>query len=179
MPRYICLLRSINISGVNIIKMAELKAFFESLGFQNVLTYIQSGNVIFDAGEQPEASFLEHRIQERFQTRNAAVVLKTPEEIAAVVRENPFKDRPGFNTKKLYVHYLENRPDKERMEALAEFSFEDEFFIIRDRLIYVYCDTDRGRNKLSNTFFEKKLGLRATARNWNTTSKLLLLSGDN
>ena len=176
MPRYICLLRSVNVSGVNIIKMAELKAFFESSGFKNVMTYIQSGNIIFDAVEKPSAAILEEKIQQKFNTKNVAVMFRTPEELAAVVRGNPFKDLANFDIKKLYVHYLENIPDAARAAALNELSFEGEFFHIGDRLIYVYYNADRRKAKLSNVFFEKKLGTRATARNWNTTSKLLLLA---
>ncbi len=178
MQNYICLLRSVNVSGANIIKMTELKAFFEALGFQNVITYIQSGNVIVATKEKPSASFLEGKIQEKFQTKNVAVVLKTPEEMEAVIRENPFSDQPDFTTKKLYVYYLESIPDDERVAELSGLSFENEFFHIRNDVIYVYYDTGRGRAKLSNAFFEKKLGIRATARNWNTTNKLLLLAVD-
>ena len=170
-------MRSVNVSGANIIKMAALKAFFEAFGFHNVVTYIQSGNIIFDAQEKPSESFLAKKIAERFTTKNVAVFLKTPEDIAEIIRQNPFGNLPGFDVKKLYVHYLEAVPDSKYIEEIYAFSFENEFFSIQDDVIYVYyAVANRGRAKLSNAFFEKKLRLSATARNWNTTNKLLLLA---
>lgn len=176
MQRYICLLRSVNVSGVNLIKMKELKAFFEAIGFQNVTTYIQSGNIIFDAEEMPRNAVLEEQIQEQFHTKNVAVLLKTPDKLAEVIAHNPFKGEPDFNTKKLYVYYMDRIPEKEQAAALSEVAFEGESFRIFGDIIYVYYQDSRGNAKLSNAFFEKKLGVRATARNWNTTNKLLSLA---
>lgn len=176
MIRFICLLRSVNVSGVNLIKMKELKAFFETLGFQNVKTYIQSGNVIFEAKEKPSPSFLEAKIREKFHTKNVAVLIKTPEALETVIRQNPFKEQPELNLKKLYVYFLESTPDKKQAEELARYTFEDESFRLQKDVIYVYYNSGRGKARLSNAFFEKKLHIRATARNWNTTNKLLALA---
>jgi uncharacterized protein (DUF1697 family) len=176
MKPYICLLRSVNVSGVNIIKMAALKTFFESLRFQNVATYIQSGNVLFNSEEMPSPSYLEEKIQEKFNTKNVAVVLKTPEELTEIIEQNPFKHHPNLDPKKHYVHFLETIPEEPLTTALSNISFKHEFFIVMKNVIYVYYEADQSRAKLSNAFFEKKLRTRATARNWNTTNTLLSLS---
>lgn len=176
MDRFICLLRSVNVSGVNIIKMEALRAFFESFGFQNVTTYIQSGNIIFDAKEKPSPSFLEEQLKKEFNTKNVAVLLRTPQEMETILLQNPFAHQPDFNTKKLYIYYLETIPDEVLVQELTKLTFEGELFSIKNQGIYVYYKINRGRAKLSNAFFEKKLRTRVTARNWNTTNKLFLLA---
>lgn len=104
------------------------------------------------------------------------MLIKTPEEIEKIIRQNPFAHQPDFDIKKLYVYYLETTPDKALVKELVNCSFEGELFKIQDQVIYVYYKVNAGRAKLSNAFFEKKLNTRATARNWNTTNKLFLLA---
>lgn len=176
MNRYICLLRSVNVSGVNLIKMSALKAFFEEQGFCNVLTYIQSGNVLFDAGEIPDSALMEKALEARFGTRNVAVILKTSGELEAVIRQNPFTVHPSFQPKNLYVHFLQNPPEEEQAEKIRNVSFEGEYFARIADVVYVYYETPSRRNQLSNAFFESRLRVRATARNWNTTLKLQSLA---
>lgn len=177
MSRYICLLRSVNVAGVNLIKMTELKDLFHHLGFREVTTYIQSGNILFEAEESPAVAYIENAIRERFHTRQVAAILKTPEEINLIICQNPFAERPGFQPKNLYVHYLQERPREEHVQKITGISFENEDFVLVGTVIYVYYEIPSNRAKLSNAFFEKALQVRATARNWNTTQKLLEIAG--
>lgn len=174
---YIALLRGINVSGSNILKMAELKLFFIDLGFSNVTTYIQSGNVIF------EANLAEiHQIEEKIvkgitQTfgYSVNVLVLTKETLEAIFRSNPYIQNGNIDISKLHVTLLNNEPFSEGIEQIKELSTNEDEFEIIDKYIYLYCPNGYGNTKLNNNLFEKKLKSMATTRNWKTISKLVEL----
>src|SRR5688572_11651201 len=112
---YIALLRGINVSGYKKIKMPELKNMFETLGFTNVQTYIQSGNVVFESKTSEElGSKISAKIREVFGFE-VSVICRTSEEMKHVVARNSYAELPGFETEKLYVTFLQEMPSEEKL----------------------------------------------------------------
>jgi uncharacterized protein (DUF1697 family) len=178
MQTYIAILRGINVSGKNMIKMPELSALFEALGVKNVKTYIQSGNVIFQDKQKDTADFektLQQKIKERFGY-NVPVMVKAKEYIEQVISDNPFVKNNDTDISKLHVTFLSEKPEKTNLDKIkTEQYIPDEFKII-DEAIYLYCPTGYGNTKLNNNFFENKLKVTATTRNWKTVNELMNLA---
>lgn len=175
---YIALLRGINVSGHNKIKMVDLQQLFKNEGFKNVITYIQSGNVIFSSEGidiSKMGKTITNAIKKQFSYKIYVLVLKK-NELEKVFNSNPFFEIDALDFKKIAVTFLENIPTKEgiaRVEALATF---EEKLTFTDKTIYLYCPNGFGRTKLSNNNIEAKLKTIATTRNWNTITKLIELS---
>ena len=176
--KYIALLRGINVGRNKRIKMADLIKVFESLGFKNVKTYVQSGNVIFehDSNDAAEiAGRIERKISQTFSF-SVNVIIRTKDEVENVVKGNPFIGRAGIELDKLHVIFLADMPDPKDVLNLDINKDENEEFEVIGREVYLYCPDGYARTKLKNDIFEKKLNTEATTRNWKTTSKLLELS---
>jgi uncharacterized protein (DUF1697 family) len=180
MPRYIALLRGINVSGQKIIKMVDLKALFEAAGCHSVVTYIQSGNVVFEHVEG-DANLMRQHLEAHLKASLGYAVptlLRTHEALAAIVAKNPFDDQlPEFG-KRMYVCFLENAPDASAIAAIAPYSNPEEQLQVHGSEAYVYYDAGLGKSKLTNAIIERKLGM-ATMRNWNTVNTLLEMSKPN
>lgn len=178
---YIALLRGINVSGHNNIKMAELKQLFVDLSYNNITTYIQSGNVIFTSKEK-STSKIKNNIIEAVQQSfgyDLKVLVITKNELKTIFNSNPYLERSTIDITKLCVTFLSNNPILEsipQIEALIA-NNEDEFKII-DKSIYLHCPTGFVRTKLTNNLFERKLKSDATTRNWKTITKLVELSNE-
>lgn len=170
MKTYISILRGINVSGQKKIKMADLKALYEKLGFSDVQTYIQSGNVVFKAKET-EANKLEKLIFDAIQKEygfDVPNLILTAKEVEEALNNNPFKD-----IEKMYFTFLTETPQQENIEKLKTYSFEEEYYELNGKVIYSHFPNGAGRAKMNNNFFENKLKVMATSRNLNTTQKLL------
>ena len=179
MTVFISLLRGINVSGHNMIKMAELKALYESLGFKNVTTYIQSGNVVFltdkDDPELAEKT-IENAIQKRFSSV-VTVIIRRPEELGCVIKANPFHGSKGVDEERLYVTFLRSKPSAAVAKALVPAAAKSpDQYEIKGREVYLYCPNGYGKTLLSNTFFEKKLRIMASTRNWKTVNTLYAMA---
>jgi uncharacterized protein (DUF1697 family) len=173
METYLSLLRGINIGGNNKINMADLCLLYEELSFRNITSYIQSGNVIFDAkSDEKLALKIENKIAKKFKL-NITVVIRNMEQIRKVIEENPFSDNE--NPRNRYVLFLNQKPDEEKKEKLSDINFEPEKYFITNNEIYVYCANGYGKAKLTSNFFESKLNIRATARSWRTVNELYKL----
>lgn len=180
MTTYIALLRGINVSGHHKIKMTELKQLFLDLGYHDVSTYIQSGNVIFKSYIK-EPILIEDTIISAISKHfghTIKVLILTKNELTTIFNSNPFlaKD-PTMDISKLYVTILNKKADLARIphiEIHIETS-DDEFQLI-ENTIYLHCPKGYGNTKLNNNLFEKKLQVTATTRNWKTISKLVELS---
>ena len=175
------MLRGINVSGKNLIKMPELADLFRKLGFSSVQTYIQSGNVIFrtddDCSVQILSAKIEQAILDRFRF-NVAVVLRTPGELDSAIQHNPFQNADGSKKENIYITFLENPPLTDHLDKIEKLSFLPDRFVIRGTEIYIDCAGGYGTTKLSNSFFENKLKVRATTRNWKTVNTLLEMARD-
>jgi uncharacterized protein (DUF1697 family) len=177
MKTFVALLRGINVGGKNKLAMSELKRSLSSLGLENVVTYIQSGNVVFRSpggAARDIAGDIEQRIAEDFAV-GVTVLLRTPAELRAIARSNPFL-RGEADLSKLHVVFLSARPAANAVAGLdPERSSPDEFSV-RGREIYLQLPNGSGRSKLTIDYFERRLGVAATARNWNTLVKLIALT---
>jgi len=171
--KYLSLLRGINVSGQKKIKMAELKVLYEGLGFTNVLTYIQSGNVVFEAdGGLDHQSLIEQAIQKAYGF-DVPVLIRTKDEIDNIVTACPFGevnlDEDGT---KVLATLLSESPNQEAIDSVMPFKHESESILVQDNVVYLRCPNGYGKTKLSNTFLEKKLKVSATTRNWKSMVKL-------
>jgi uncharacterized protein (DUF1697 family) len=173
----VAMLRGVNVGARNKIKMTELAALFAGLGHTNVVTYIQSGNVVFNSRSKSSAAIvrgIEERIGQELGL-DVKVLLRTHDELAAAVRSNPFL-RSGADVSKLHVSFLAEKPAAAVVRAIAGSDFAPDEFRVVGREVYVYCPGGYGNTKINNGFFEKRLKATATTRNWNSVNKLLELA---
>ena len=179
MSTLISILRGINVSGSKIIKMAELQKLFEQLGFENVTTYIQSGNVVFQGREKdtPEkiSDTIEKAIRKKFGF-DVPVITIPAGEMKRVVAENPLVKKKGIDETKLHVTFLSTLPAKDKVDFLLSQDFSPEEFFLKGKAIYLSCPNGYGNAKLNNNFLESKLKVKATTRNWKTVNVLAELS---
>ncbi len=171
MSTYISILRGINVSGKNKIKMQDLKGLYGSLGFSNVLTYIQSGNVIFTSSKKDTAklaSTIKLAIKKQFGYEVPTQV-RTTAEFLKIFKNNPFKDK---DLSKVHVTFFASAPSKDFLQDLGNAKAANEEFLLQKDVIYLYCPNGYGKTKLSNTFIEKKAKVLATTRNWKTITAL-------
>ncbi len=177
MQTHIILLRGINVSGKNIIRMPDLKLAFEKSGFRDVSTYIQSGNILLRSDLPDKANVktrCERLIHDHFNL-DVPIVVRNASELRKVLRNNPFLQDGDIDKSKLHVTFLSDIPDASGSGIPdAEAYLPDEFLILGTE-IYLHCPNGYGRTKLNNTFFESRLHITATTRNWNTVVKLVEL----
>ncbi len=172
---YISLLRGINVSGKNKIKMDALKSVYSTLGFSNVHTYIQSGNVLFSCSPT-DTDQLEEKIELGIQSAfgfDIPVLVNTLNDFKNIISAAPFTDE---EENKRYVTFLKKMPDFFPEAQINNAKQESEMISIGKKYIYIYCPGGYGRTKLSNSFFEKKLKGIATTRNWKTVQTLVELA---
>jgi len=177
MARYVAMLRAVNVGGKQI-KMPALTALFRDLGYADVVTYIQSGNVVFTAAAKAPAA-LEHTIEQAIANElglAAPTLVRTRPELARVLRANPFLATRA-DPSKLHVTFLAAKPAAALVRKAGEFDAGADEFRVVGREVYVHCPNGYGRTKINNTFFEKRLQAVATTRNWNTVNKLADLAG--
>lgn len=178
MPKYLSLLRGINVSGQKKILMKDLKSLFEESGFKNVKTYIQSGNVIFESRPVKNLSQkIEQKIADKYNFQ-VPVLIRTVEEMATLIKKNPLVKEKNIDQKRLYVTLLAEKPANEYINKLMEVNYEPEKFIITDKEVYIYCPDGYGEAKFSNNFIEKKLNTKGTTRNWKVINELYTLMKD-
>lgn len=174
METFIALLRGINVSGKNLIKMAELSQALSESGVSNVRTYIQSGNVIFESGTvNPEIieKLIHDIILEQFDLEVPVQVIKRSE-LIHIRNQNPFLNDKGLAVDKLHLTLMNAIPDPLLVSKAGAGSFLPDESVVSGRTVYLYCPDGYGKTKLTNTFFEKKLKVSATTRNWATIAKL-------
>jgi uncharacterized protein (DUF1697 family) len=179
MPIYIALLRGINVSGQKPVPMAELQKLFETLGFKGAKTLIQTGNVVFRADNaKPDAALaglIEKTIEKKFGFE-VPVILRTLEELRAVLDGNPWRKKKPAESERVYISFLDKAPGKEGIKALAAVPSGDDEHIVRNSQVYLLIRGGYGKTKLSNALVEKKLKARATTRNLETSEKLIALA---
>lgn len=178
MQTYIAMLRGINVSGHKIIKMAALRTALTNLGLSNVQTYIQSGNVIFDHAltDQQSLEILIHKQILAHWGFEVPVIVKSTEEIKNVAKNNPYLPEKSDETEKLCVTFLSAAPEQQLVENIQNEDYGDDSFVIVEKHVYQHCAAGFGRTKLVNNFFERKLKVKVTGRNWNTVNKLVELA---
>jgi uncharacterized protein (DUF1697 family) len=178
--KHLALLRAVNVSGHNMIKMDALKKALESIGFKNVETYIQSGNVFVETEEENpgKVSFLIK--QEIYKTfgHDVAVIMVEKDELQACVENNPFLKDENVDVKKLYFSFITSElPDNMITQLKLNYIKPDQIQLDKKR-VYIKYDSSPGKTKLDNKWIEKNMNVVSTIRNWNTVNKLLELYGD-
>ena len=171
--RHVALLRGINVGGKAKLPMKELVAIFVAAGASNVGTYIQSGNVVFEAASPAalvEAVTLEIA---RVYGYPGRIVLRSAVDLLAAYKSNPFAGAP---LETLHVSFLADEPDGTAVEALDPDRSPGDSFAVRGREVYLHLPQGMARTKLTNVYFDTKLKTVSTARNWNTVGKLVDLS---
>ncbi|MBU3676602.1 MAG: DUF1697 domain-containing protein [Chitinophagaceae bacterium] len=174
MSTHIALLRGINVGGNRLIKMDALKALFINHGFTDVKTYIQSGNVIFN-GNIMDVNHTTIQLEQAIQTKfgvEVPVMIKTIEQWENIIQQNPFVQEHGVDEKNLHVTLLGNKPTPASLKILPTSPVNGDAFSLIDETIYLHCQNPYHQTKLSNAFFEKTLGVKATTRNWKTILKI-------
>lgn len=178
MPQTIALLRGVNVGGHRKIKMADLKTLLTDLGFTNITTYIQSGNILFDSPAETNPIEIADRIKRGIQTQfgfDVPVVVLDAEKLEKAVAQNPFKDA---DLSQLHITFLSEEPPAAEQNSIKAVDFTPDAFAIQGAFVFLKIEGSYHKTKLSNAFFEKKLNRAATTRNWKTVLKLLELSKD-
>ncbi|MDW5287977.1 DUF1697 domain-containing protein [Formosa sp. PL04] len=177
MNTYIALLRGINVSGQKKVPMADLRELMANLGFENVKTYIQSGNVVFQSLEENQ-SVLESKISEAILNVfgfEVPVLVKSESEFQLIFDSCPFSE---VQKETSYFTLLRDIPNQGLVESVSEESYKDEIFVISDSCVYFHSEHGYGKAKCNTNFFERKLKVSATTRNFKTMQKLLSLCSD-
>jgi uncharacterized protein (DUF1697 family) len=171
----ISLLRGVNMAGHNKIKMTDLEALFEKLGFTDVETYIQSGNVIFNDLEDIPPLEISAKIEEAILKKfefNIPVLIRTAEDLKKVIRSNPFSVERNFNPEKLAVIFLYEMPLQTQIEKVSNVDYPPDKFYISGKEIFIYCPNGFGKTKLYTNFFENRMKVIGTGRNWKSVNTL-------
>ena len=179
MPVLISMLRGINVGSRHRIKMEDLRALYESLDFRNPRTFIQSGNVVFEAQDR-KLEKIRKRIEEGIEQRfgfHSDVILRTVEEMKDAIERDTFAGRENFNPGKLVIVFLAADPGMDAIAQVRAMKVAPEELRIGGRELYVYYPNGMGRSKFPMTAIAKILKTEWTGRNWNSVTKLLELAG--
>lgn len=179
METYIALLRGINVSGQKKVKMADLRAQLAELPYENIQTYIQSGNIVFAANATAKET-LANQIKDNIQQNygfEVSVIVRTPTELEWILQNNPFLKDSSKDPKRFYVTFLAQAPEPDHIKKLEEVDYSPEEYVLEGDLLFFFAPNGYGRAKMNNNFFEKKLKVAATTRNWRTIHKLVEIAG--
>jgi len=175
MAIFVSLFRAINVGGSGKVGMATLKEMHEALGLKNVVTYLQTGNVVFESDET-DPTKLAGQIGQEFEKKfgfQAETIVRTSAQLKELFDKNPFLNQSEKETKWVVVMFLNACPDAQAKQALLSSYPGPEELVITDQELYIYYSNGIGRSKLTNALIEKKLKVAGTGRNWNTVTKLL------
>ncbi len=174
--KYISLLRGINVGGKRRILMADLKDLYSNLGFSNCISYIQSGNVIFEHSEQSTselANKIEDAVKKEYGFDVPVIVMRT-DALKEAIQTNPYTETKPIES--ICLTFLNQKPEADLVDKISNLNFSPDEFQIRNQNVFIFCTGPYHKTKLSNQFFESKLKVRSTTRNWKTVLKLLELS---
>ena len=177
MPRYVALLRSVNVAGHGRIAMDELRAAFTDLGYKDVVTYIQTGNVLFTApsgSERAIVTAVEEQVARDFGDA-PAVLLRTVPELRRIGAASPYA-KAGADPARHHVTFLAAAPTKAVLAALELPPSGRDELVVDGREVYVHTPDGYAGTKYTGTFLERRLGVVSTTRNWNTVTKLCQLA---
>ena len=171
--RYVALLRGINLGGGTMVKMEELRKTFEVLGFENVKTYINSGNIGFDCRKASESKLckkIEDAVESKFG-RFFSVMVRDQKSIDRVLENNPFEGEYSSH-KEMHVLFLEREIPEKQLDELRAAAPKEERFVAEGREIYLHLPMGVAESLMGRGLIEKKLKVAVTARNWRTVQKL-------
>lgn len=172
---YIILLRGVMPTGKNRVPMAALREVLADAGYENVRTYIASGNALVDSGKSArEIEKHVHDLIMKYIGPELTVVVRTGAELQKVLDNNPFTK--GYDIARVFFTLFASAPAAALVKELTAQDYGEEEIVITKHAAYLYIPGNAGRNKLSNAFLERKLGVTMTARNFNTVGKLIEMS---
>jgi uncharacterized protein (DUF1697 family) len=178
MPLFVALLRGVNVGGKNLVAMADLRQLLEGLGFADVRSLLQSGNLIFQ-GKRRASAALERLLEVETEKRLEVSVdyhVRTGDELQRIVADNPFPDEAARDPGHLLVLFLKKAPEAKDVQALQSVIQGPEVVHAVGTQLYAVYPAGVGTSKLTNTVIDKKLATRSTGRNWNTVLKLAALT---
>jgi uncharacterized protein (DUF1697 family) len=178
MSIFISMLRGINVGSQKRLRMETLRGIYEDLGFTNIRTYVQSGNVVFESPEQDQRG-LTRRIEAHIEQTcgyHVEVFIRQVDELERILAGNPFLNDRNEDPGKLHVTFFYQSPSKTVLCKLTTPSGTIDKFALGEMAIYLFCPNGYGKTKLSNGFFERKLGISVTTRNWNTVNALFKMA---
>ena len=176
MTVFIALIRGINVGGHKKLRMADVKASCESLGWRDVRTHLQSGNIVFRTAKKDRARLAKEL--EGALGVEARVLLRDADELAKVIAANPMPEAAQRGPSHFIVVFLSAQPAAAAMQSLRDAYAGPETLHLHGSELYIEYGDDMGTSKLSNALIERKLGVAGTARNWNTVTKLLELANE-
>jgi uncharacterized protein (DUF1697 family) len=172
-PRFVALLRSVNVAGHGRLAMNDLRASFEALGYDNVTTYIQTGNVLFTTSSKSEkaiAGAIEERLAHDFGD-SPAVLVRSVADFRRVGSSSPYA-KAGADPARHHVTFLATTPTKTALEGLTLPPSGRDELVVDGKEVYVHTPDGYANTKYTGTFLERRLGVVSTTRNWNTVTKL-------
>jgi uncharacterized protein (DUF1697 family) len=179
MNTYISFLRGVNMTGHNSIKMTDLSALYNDLGFIGPETFIQSGNVIFSTNKEIRETNIVLTIESGIRSffgYDVPVMIRTVPAMRKILSLNPYLSEVNFNPAKMAVMFLHDNLTESQIEKVADVDYPPDKFKIIGNEIYTFCPNGFGKTKLYTNFFEKKMKVTGTARNWKTITTLLNLA---
>ena len=177
--KYVAFLRAVNVGGHNKIKMEDLKKLFVSIGYKNVKTVIQSGNVIFESPNKSIKS-ITSKVEDKlfkFMTKEIKVFVRTQTELLNIVRENPFGKNRGDDKIKTYVFFLYEEPKEKIKIPFKTASGKVNVLSKNDLNLFLLVKKVPGKASSPNDLIEKTFRVRATARNWDVVCKIMEIAG--
>jgi uncharacterized protein (DUF1697 family) len=169
-------------TGHNKIKMTDLSALYRKLGFKDAETYIQSGNVVFscmdDVNIQSAAKLIEEAVRKKFKY-TIPVLNRTTTDLKKLINDNPFIHENDFDPAKLAVIFLYEEPTVDQRDKVRNVDYPPDRFKIIGKEIFIYCPNGFGKTKLYTNFFENKMKVMGTARNWKTINAVLEIAEKN
>jgi uncharacterized protein (DUF1697 family) len=173
MKKYVAIIRGINVGGHNRVNMQRLREALGKAKFQDVQSYIQSGNIVFNT-HKTSVSRLESTVRKILQSNfkvDVPVIVRDEKEWKKTVKRNPFLQRTDDLTK-ILVTFLSAKPAMSDVRTLAQVQFPHDEFIVDGKDVYVFCKEGYGKTDIPNLFFEKKLNVTGTTRNWKTVMEI-------
>jgi len=173
-PRFVALLRGVNMGGHKMLAMDDLRALAERLGFTDVQTLLQSGNLVFSAASRTPATLeamLEGELAKRLKL-GTTVMIRTAAELRTIVSANPFPEEAKRDPSRLAVIFLKKKTTADNLAALTAAATGPEYFAARGRELYVFFPEGFARSKFSAALIDRKLETVGTGRNWNTVVKM-------
>jgi uncharacterized protein (DUF1697 family) len=174
MKSYISILRGINVGGHRMIKMDALKKMCADLKFENVKTYIQSGNIVFQS-KLIDVDKISNTIKENIEKYfgyDVPVLTFTKDELGTIINSNPFSNDKSKKSEFFHITFLSDFPTYQNIAQLEQVELKNDSYKIVGKTIYLYCPNSYSNSKLTNNLFENKLKLNVTTRNWKTTKQL-------
>jgi uncharacterized protein (DUF1697 family) len=179
MKTFISFLRAVNMTGHNAIRMADLAELYRIIGLAKPETYIQSGNVVFEADRDTPADLIAVSIEKAISEKygyDVQVMVRTISEVKEILAANPYLSETNYDPAKMAVIFLRETATGEQLQKLTGVDYPPDKFFVKGTEIYTFCPEGFGKTKIYTNFFERRMKVRGTGRNINTIMAMLELA---